>query len=116
MHGAVASYAFEKEGRSDGAELVEMVKTDWTRATASEALEAAMALVVQMTDEPAGLTEARFLALRRAGVSDEGIDRVVQICACFNVISRVADTLQFELLSEKQLASVGGMLYRNGYA
>lgn len=52
--------------------------------------------------------------MRQVGVSDQAIEDAICICFLFNVITRMADAFDFEVVSET--IKVGAkMLYQRGY-
>jgi hypothetical protein len=53
--------------------------------------------------------------MRMAGVSDRAIEDAIYICAYFNIIDRIADSLDFEVLSAKTFAERAGNFLREGY-
>ena len=76
----------------------------------------ALALIRKMTLEPDGLAGDDFVALRGAGVDDAAIENVIQVCASFNIINRIADALAFDIPSQEAFDQAGPRNYRRDYA
>lgn len=55
------------------------------------------------------------MPLRAAGLSDDAIENAVHICANFNVINRIADSLGFETQDAGAYQRFGRMLIERGY-
>jgi hypothetical protein len=55
------------------------------------------------------------LAMRRAGVSDEGIEEAIVVCALFNLADRIADTFDYVPPNPEQAARFGEMRLARGY-
>ena len=62
------------------------------------------------------LTAADVSALRDAGVADDAIVDAVYVCVLFNLIDRVADALDFEVLTRERFAARAPRFLREGYA
>ena len=69
-----------------------------------------------MTKEPATLGPEHANALREAGVTHEAADDAVMIAFVFNLIVRVADSLDFEVPSEEAFRKQARFLLKGGYA
>jgi hypothetical protein len=50
-----------------------------------------------------------------AGVSDQAIEDAIYVCTYFNIIDRIADSLDFEVLSAETFAQRAGKFLREGY-
>jgi alkylhydroperoxidase family enzyme len=72
-------------------------------------------LLQKMTLVPAGVTPADVDAVRAAGVSDAAIEDALAVCACFNLIDRVADSLGFDLPAPEVHAAYAGQFLEEGY-
>jgi uncharacterized peroxidase-related enzyme len=55
------------------------------------------AYAVDLTQEPAGMTEADVERLRQVGLDDTAIHDALQVIAYFNYINRVADAVHVDL-------------------
>jgi len=79
-----------------GEALIQAVLEDYRTAPISEKLRAMLGFLEKLTLRPAGVGPDDAVALRAAGLSDEEIESAIHVCALFNVINRVADSLGFE--------------------
>jgi uncharacterized peroxidase-related enzyme len=108
-HGAVASYAL-------GADAWDAVVADWRTAPLRPELRATLAFLETLTLRPDELTAADAQAAFDAGVSRQALLDAATICALFNMIVRLADSLGWDVPAwETQLNRAPGMLER-GYA
>jgi hypothetical protein len=53
--------------------------------------------------------------MRLVGVSDQAIEDAIYVCTYFNIIDRIADSLEFEVLSPEAFAQRAGNFLREGY-
>ena len=53
--------------------------------------------------------------MRLAGVSDQDIEDAIYVSVYFNIIDRIADSLDFEVLSAEKFAQRAGNFLREGY-
>ena len=95
-HGAVASYAL-------GEEVWNAVVADWRTAPLRPELRATLAFIEVLTLRPDELTEADADAAYAAGVSREALRDAATICALFNMITRLADALGWDVPSWDRL-------------
>jgi alkylhydroperoxidase family enzyme len=72
-------------------------------------------LLQKVTLEPAAVTRVDVDAVRAAGVSEEAIEDALTVCACFNLIDRVADSLGFDLPAPDVHAAYAGQFLEEGY-
>lgn len=78
------------------------VLDDWRTAPVGEGLRATLGLLDELTLRPQDLQPEHVAAVRAAGVSRSAIIDAIHVCAQFNVIDRVADSLGFDVPSEEQ--------------
>jgi uncharacterized peroxidase-related enzyme len=76
--------------------LIQAVLADYRSAPIPEKLRAMLGFLEKLTLRPAAVGPDDAAPLRAAGLSDEEIESAVHVCALFNVINRVADSLGFE--------------------
>jgi uncharacterized peroxidase-related enzyme len=107
-HGAVASYALGKD-------KWEAVRSDYRTAPIDERLRATLALVQKLTLDPDSATPADVEAARAAGASDQALVEALHVCALFNMIVRLADSLDFHVPAPKVAAKQGRGLFKRGY-
>jgi alkylhydroperoxidase family enzyme len=98
-----------------GDEKMNAVLDDYRSAPIDERLRATLAFLEKMTLSPEALTPADADAARAAGATDEMLEDAAQVCAAFNMITRVADALEFEIVSDKEFAKGAQALLRFGY-
>src|SRR3954471_19356644 len=96
-HGAVASYAL-------GEEVWQAVVDDWRTAPLRAELAATLVFLEQLTLRPAELGPDDSAAARAAGVSDAALSDAATICALFNMIVRLADSLGWDVPPPERLA------------
>jgi uncharacterized peroxidase-related enzyme len=109
VHGAVAL-----AGMNDAA-LIDAVLTDWRSAPVSEKLRAAFAFLETLTLRPEDVSADEIRAMRRAGVSDGGIEEALVICAAFSIADRLADTFDYEPPDAEGARRGGEYLLQRGY-
>jgi alkylhydroperoxidase family enzyme len=88
---------------------------DHRAAPISPQLRAVLDLLQKVTLAPAELSWADADAARAAGVSDEAIEDALAVCAYFNLIDRVADSLGFDLPSREEHAAYAPAFLAEGY-
>ena len=88
---------------------------DHRSAPISAALRATLDLLQKVTLAPAEVTASDVEAARAAGVSDEAIEDALAVCACFNLIDRVADALGFDLPSRDVHEGYAAQFLAEGY-
>lgn len=69
-----------------------------------------------MTLRPAELTRADAHAVRAAGVSDEALVDAIHVCALFNMIVRLADSLGWDVPTEEAFRGRAGAMLDGGYS
>jgi uncharacterized peroxidase-related enzyme len=101
-------------GKDGGAVLIQAVLADYRTAPIPEKLRAMLGFLEKLTLRPVEVGADDAVVLRAAGLADEEIESAVHVCALFNVINRVADSLGFETTDAdgyekgaKRLVSVG---------
>lgn len=95
--------------------MVEKVFADWRTAPVEEPLRAALGFIEQLTLHPAEVDAATVEPLRAQRLSDQDIEEVAVICSLFNVIVRLADTLDFEVPPEEFFAKMAPLMLKGGY-
>lgn len=91
------------------------VLTDWRTAPIGSGLRATLGLLEKLTLAPDAVTPADLAAPRAAGVSDEAIEDAIAICALFNIVDRIADTLDFTPPTPSQAARGAAAQLKRGY-
>jgi alkylhydroperoxidase family enzyme len=78
-------------------------------------LQATLGFLEKLTLTPEEIEQDDIAQMRMAGVSDRAIEDAIYVCAYFNIIDRIADSLDFEVLSAKTFAERAGNFLREGY-
>jgi uncharacterized peroxidase-related enzyme len=102
-------------GKRSEDDLIQEVLADYRTAPISEKLRAMLGFVEKLTLTPAEVGPDDAVALRAAGLSDEEIEDAVHVCALFNIINRVADSLGFENASADGYQKNARWLMNAGY-
>lgn len=108
-HGAIAVHGI-------GRATVDAVVDDYRTAPIPEPLRAALTFIEKMTREPDGLTPDDARDARTAGLSTSDLTDAAAVAALFNIITRYANALDFEIPSEEDFAKSAKMLLRRGYS
>jgi len=69
----------------------------------------------KMTLTPEAVTPADMEPLRAAGLTDEQIEDAIHVCACFNLIDRIADAFDFAIPPESGFRASAKQLLERGY-
>jgi alkylhydroperoxidase family enzyme len=96
--------------------LIEAILDDWRTAPVDEKLRTTLAFLETLTLVPDEVSPEQIRAMRRAGVSDEGIEEAIAVCAVFNVADRVADSFGYVPPDPEQAARFGAMRLERGYS
>lgn len=88
---------------------------DWTTAPIAEPLRAMLGFLAKMTLIPAELTAEDAAKVLAAGVTEAQFRDAVYVCALFNMIDRIADTLGFDIPTADGFAKGAEMLLKHGY-
>lgn len=102
-HGAVASITLNDE------KLVAHVLEDVDSAPVGEGMRATLRAMARLTVDPEHFGADDLAEARAAGVSDAALAGAVAVCALFNVATRCADALAFDVatINPQALASFG---------
>ena len=92
------------------------VVADWRTAPLRPELRATLAFLEKQTLRPEELEPADADAVRAAGVSDEALRDAATICALFNMIVRLADSLGWDVPPPERLAARAPAMLEGGYA
>jgi alkylhydroperoxidase family enzyme len=108
-HGAVASYAL-------GNEVWNAVVADWRTAPLRPELRATLAFIEVLTLRPDELTPADAEAAYAAGVSRDALRDAATVCALFNMITRLADSLGWDIPDPDRLTARAPAMLEGGYS
>lgn len=89
---------------------------DWRSAPVDERLRAMLAVVEKATLAPESLVPEDFAALQAQGVSRQAIDDALHVVFVFNVMTRLADSMGWAILSDAQTEAMAKLLLKRGYA
>ena len=92
------------------------VLEDYRSAPIDERLRATLGFLEKLTLHPEEVGPEDAAAVRAAGVSDEALEEAIHVCALFNIVDRMADSLGFEVPPERVTERVVGVLLKRGYA
>ena len=84
-------------------------------ALIAEPLRATLAFLRKVTREHEALSAADVQALVAAGVTRAQIEDALEVCLAFNVITRLADTFEFEVGSRESFGAGAKRLLTRGY-
>lgn len=108
-HGAIAVRGMDRD-------LVEAVLRDYSTAPISDRLKAALAFIEKTTRDPDAVTADDARTAFATGVTTEDLHDAAAVAAIFNIITRYANALDFEIPSIEEFDTAAGMLLRRGYS
>jgi len=91
------------------------VLEDWHSAPIDEKLRAMLSFLEKLTLASGDVGQDDLTPLHAAGVSDAAIEDAIYVCAFFNIIDRVADSLDFTVPSPEDFARRAGRFLEEGY-
>ena len=94
----------------------EAVERDWRTAPIDERLRATLGFIETLTLRPAELTPADAEKARAAGVSDEALIDAIHVAALFNMITRLADSLGWDVPEYESFLARADSMLASGYA
>lgn len=97
------------------AALIQAILDDWRTAPVDDKLRTTLAFLETLTLRPDEVSPEEIRAMRRAGVSDEGIEEAIAVCAVFNLADRIADTFGYVPPDPEQAARFGETRLARGY-
>ena len=98
-----------------GNEKVDAVMADLATAPIEEKLRATLGFLRKVTREHDQVTAADVEPLLALGVTRAQIEDALDVCFCFNMITRLADTFQFEVGPQAAFDSSAKQLLGRGY-
>jgi len=98
-----------------GSETVAAVLADLASAPIDGKLRATLGLLRKVTREHEAVTAADIEPLLALGVTRSQIEDALDVCFCFNVITRLADTFAFEVGPQGSFDAGAKMLLGRGY-
>jgi hypothetical protein len=91
------------------------VYRDWRTAPVDEKLRAILGFIEKLTLHPDDLGPADAGVVRAAGVRDEALVDAIHVAALFNMIVRMADSLQFEVPPYEAFLGRADTMLAEGY-
>ncbi len=98
-----------------GQDLTQAVLADPASAPIDDRLRTTLGLLKKLTLSPDQVGPADVDTVRQSGVSVEAISDAIHICALFNIIDRVADSMQFRIPSQQEFARGANLVLKWGY-
>jgi len=95
--------------------VVSAVLTDLATAPISAALRATLELLGKVTRQHDAVTADDMRAVLAASVTRAQIEDALNVCFAFNVITRLADTFEFEVGPPSSFDAGARMLLGRGY-
>jgi uncharacterized peroxidase-related enzyme len=108
-HGAIAA-------RVLGKPQVLSTLEDFRQAELPTNLQATLAFQEILTRRPGELTAEDAQAVLGKGVTSQALEDAIAVCALFHVTTRCADTLDYQVLSERDFDRAAKQLLVQGYA
>ncbi len=98
-----------------GESKVEAALADPGGAGLDPKLRLTLELLRKVTRDHAAVTADDIRPLLDAGVTRAQIEDALTVCFAFNVITRIADTFEFEIPSKASFDASANMLLKRGY-
>jgi len=92
------------------------VEADWRTAPVDERVLAMLGFIEKLTMRPDELTHEDADAVRVADVSDEAMVDAIHVAALFNMITRLADSLGWDVPTWESFLARADAMLENGYA
>ena len=108
-HGAIAVRGIDRD-------VVDAVLNDYRTAPVSDRLKAALTFIEKVTRTPDDLTAADARTALESGVSVDDLRDAAAVASVFNVITRYANALAFQVPSSDEFDKAAGMLLKRGYS
>ena len=108
-HGAIAVRGIDRD-------VVDAVLNDYRTAPVSDRLKAALTFIEKVTRTPDDLTAADARTAFESGVSVDDLRDAAAVASVFNVITRYANALAFQVPSSDEFDKAAGMLLKRGYS
>jgi uncharacterized peroxidase-related enzyme len=94
---------------------VDSVNADWRTAPLNEKQRAMLGFIEKLTLSPNEIHSSDVTPLRAIGISEQAIEDAIAVCAVFSIITRIADTLGFDVPGPASFSKSAQMLLKRGY-
>jgi alkylhydroperoxidase family enzyme len=91
------------------------VLIDWRSAPVNEQFRAVLGLLEKVTLDTDHVTSDDVRPVLATGVTKQALEDALRICACFNIIARMADALDVGIPSAEGFTQTGIQLIAHGY-
>lgn len=108
-HGAVASTLLSND-------VVQAVLDDWGAAPIDEKLRAMVGFLEKLTLSPGEVGPDDGKLLQKVGISIQAAEDAIVVCTLFNIIDRVADSLNFAVPTPADFARTASNSTTHSYA
>jgi uncharacterized peroxidase-related enzyme len=98
-----------------GDDVVSHAFDDPSTAPVTPQVRASLVFLRKLTTQPSTITGEDVASVRASGVTDAGIEGLINICYVFSAINRIADSLGFEVPSASGLTRTAKLLLQQGY-
>jgi uncharacterized peroxidase-related enzyme len=100
---------------SMGPDIAAAIERDWRTAPVGPRLTAVLVLLEVLTLRPQEFGPAQLAAARAVGISQAAMRDVIDICAIFCTINRIADAVDFAVPNAEARRADAKVLLRRGY-
>jgi alkylhydroperoxidase family enzyme len=95
---------------------VQAVLDNWQTAPIDEKLLSMLGFLEKLTLSPGEVASGDGTALRQAGISEQAARDAIYVCVFFNIIDRVADSLDFAVPTPEDFARTASNPTTHSYA
>lgn len=95
--------------------MVDAILENWRTAPIDDKLRSTLGFLEKLTLRPNEVGPEDIAPMRQTGVSHEAIEDAVHVCAYFNLIDRMADSLEFHVPDAAAFKQTGQSLLERGY-
>ena len=96
-------------------QLVEAVLADWQTAPIDDKLRTTLAFLEKLTVPEGKVSIEEIQTMRQVGVSEQAIEDAIYVCFAFNVLTRLADAFDFDMLTPEQFQEGAKSILRFSY-
>ncbi len=94
---------------------MQAVLDDYRTAPISDPLKAMLCFLEKLTLQPESVTSEDIAPLLAIGLNEAAIEEAIHVCAIFNILDRLADSFNFQVLDEAGRAFSAKQLLTRGY-